>query len=101
MWNETDIQRVANAMKMMVRHFLDAYLIQDEDGDWVYPNSPCPFLNEADHACQIYEIRPKACREYPHTDRKNMMGILSITEKNTLICPAVSNIMEKLERIYS
>jgi uncharacterized protein len=29
------------------------------------------------------------------------MGILSLTQKNTLICPAVSQIMEKLERIYS
>jgi len=101
MWNETDIQRVANGLKMKVSQFLDAYLVQDEDGDWVYPNSPCPFLNESDNACQIYEIRPKACREYPHTDRKNMMGILSLTEKNTIICPAVSQIMEKLERIYS
>ncbi len=101
MWNETDIQRVAHSMKMKVSQFLDAYLVQDEDGDWVYPSSPCPFLNEADNACQIYEIRPKACREYPHTDRKNMMGILSLTQKNALICPAVAQMMEKLERIYS
>jgi Fe-S-cluster containining protein len=93
MWNETDIQRVAHSMKMKVSQFLDAYLVQDEDGDWVYPSSPCPFLNEADNACQIYEIRPKACREYPHTDRK--------TQKNALICPAVAQMMEKLERIYS
>jgi Fe-S-cluster containining protein len=25
-----------------------------------------------DNKCSIYEVRPKACREYPHTDRKNL-----------------------------
>ncbi|WP_269002355.1 YkgJ family cysteine cluster protein [Aquirufa ecclesiirivi] len=100
MWNETDIQRVAKLLKMKVSDFLDTYLIKDADGDWVYPSSPCPFLLD-DNACDIYEHRPKACREYPHTDRKNMLGILKLTQKNALICPAVSQIMEKLERIYN
>ncbi len=100
MWNETDIQRVANQLKMKVSAFLDAYLIKDSDDDWVFKSSPCPFLTESENTCQIYSHRPKACKEYPHTNRKNMMGILELTSKNTLICPAVSQIMEKLEQIY-
>lgn len=100
MWNETDIQRVANHLKMKVSAFLDAYLVKDSDDDWVFKSSPCPFLTESDLRCQIYSHRPKACKEYPHTNRKNMMGILELTSKNTLICPAVSQIMEKLEQIY-
>lgn len=98
-WNETDIQRVAKLFKMKVSQFLDQYLIKDSDGDWVYPMSPCPFLSE-DNTCQIYEHRPKACREYPHTNRKNMLGIMALTAKNVLICPAVAQIMDKLERKY-
>ncbi len=35
--------------------------------------SPCPFLGD-DNYCSVYEARPKACREYPHTDRKNGAG---------------------------
>jgi Fe-S-cluster containining protein len=101
MWNETDIQRVAHLLKMKVSQFLDQYLIKDADGDWVYPAAPCPFLTESDNTCQIYEHRPKACREYPHTDRKNMLGILNLTQKNAVICPGVAQIMEKLERIYN
>jgi Fe-S-cluster containining protein len=100
MWNETDIQRVAKLFKLKVSQFLDQYLIKDADGDWVYPASPCPFLSE-DNTCQIYEHRPKACREYPHTNRKNMLGIMGLTAKNVLICPAVAQIMEKLERKFS
>jgi uncharacterized protein len=99
MWNETDIQRVAKLFKLKVSQFLDQYLIQDSDGDWVYPSSPCPFLSD-DNSCQIYEHRPKACREYPHTNRKNMLGIMGLTAKNALICPAVTQIMEKMESIY-
>ncbi|WP_332911960.1 YkgJ family cysteine cluster protein [Algoriphagus boritolerans] len=52
---------------------------------------PCPFLG-ADNKCLVYEDRPKACREYPHTNRKNMLGILDLSLKNTLVCPAVSKI---------
>jgi len=100
MWNETDIQRVAHLFKMKVSAFLDAYLVQDSDGDWVYPAAPCPFLTIEDNTCQIYDHRPKACKEYPHTNRKNMMGILQLTAKNVLICPAVGQIMEKLEQVY-
>lgn len=100
MWNETDIQRVAGSFKMKVAAFLDKYLVQDSDGDWVYPAAPCPFLTLEDNTCQIYEQRPKACREYPHTNRKNMLGIMPLTQHNVLICPAVAQIMEKIEGIY-
>jgi hypothetical protein len=37
-----------------------------------------------------------ACREYPHTDRKNMYQILDLAAQNSLICPAVSKIVQKI-----
>lgn len=98
-WNDTDIQRVAKSLKLKVSDFLDQFLIKDSEGDWVFPSAPCPFLDYENH-CQIYEDRPRACKEYPHTDRKNMMGILNLTAKNVAICPAVEKMMEKLERVY-
>jgi Fe-S-cluster containining protein len=100
-WNDTDIQRVSHLFKMKTSAFLDAYLVQDSDGDWVYPKAPCPFLDLEDNKCGIYDHRPKACREYPHTDRKNIMGILALTQQNALICPAVTQILEKIEQIYN
>lgn len=33
---------------------------------------PCPLLGR-DNYCAVYADRPKACREYPHTDRRNTM----------------------------
>ncbi|MBT6808887.1 MAG: YkgJ family cysteine cluster protein, partial [Flavobacteriales bacterium] len=58
---------------------------------------PCTFLG-MDNYCSIYEVRPKACREFPHTDRIKQHQLLGITEKNVEVCPAVFNIIEKLKQ---
>ena len=51
-----------------------------------------------DNYCTIYDVRPKACKEYPHTNRKKQNQILNLTEKNIEVCPAVYDIMEKLKK---
>jgi len=76
--------------------FSQQYLKRDDDGDWVLKTSPCSFLEADTNACSIYEVRPQACREYPHTNRKNMAGILSLTERNAHLCPAVSSIVQMM-----
>jgi Fe-S-cluster containining protein len=53
-----------------------------------------------DNACSIYESRPTACREYPHTNRKNFVQITELTYKNTLVCPAVVKIVDELKEVY-
>ena len=65
--------------------------------DYVLQTVPCTFLGE-DNSCSIYEVRPKACREYPHTNRIKQHQILNLTEKNVEVCPAVYNIVEKLKK---
>lgn len=94
-----DIRRMASALKIKQSDFIATYLKTDEDNDFVFPSMPCPFLM-ADNYCTIYENRPKACRSYPHTDQKNIRGILSICLKNTEICPAVYVIFEQLSKQY-
>ena len=92
-FREVDIKRISKKLRMNVNQFIDSYLKIDEDKDYVLQTSPCAFL-DSDNYCTIYEDRPLACREYPHTDRKNMYQILDLTVRNTLVCPAVSDIME-------
>jgi hypothetical protein len=79
--------------------FAETYLRTDEDGDRVFKALPCPFLGK-DHYCSIYEDRPNACREYPHTQQRNMMQKLKITYNNTMICPAVALVVEGLKKRY-
>jgi len=95
----TDIDRLAKTFRMKPKVFEKEYLFLDNEGDFVLQSSPCPFLNE-DNTCLVYDNRPKACREYPHTNRKNMTGILDLTLKNTLVCPAVFKIFQQIGNDY-
>lgn len=93
----TDIERAAKYLRMKPGDFVQQYLRIDADKDYVLKSSPCAFLGEDNH-CSIYESRPKACREYPHTDRKKMVQIMDLTHKNTLVCPAVFEMVERLKK---
>jgi Fe-S-cluster containining protein len=95
LFTSTDIQRLAKLFKMKNHDFAAMYLRQDEEGDYVLKSVPCPFL-QTDNKCFIYEERPMACREYPHTNRKNMQQILGLTVINREICPAVEQIVNQI-----
>ena len=95
-FTDKDISRISRALKMKETQFVSQYLHRDEDDFMVLREAPCPFLG-SDNACFIYDDRPKACREYPHTDRKRFIQITDLTLKNTEICPAAFNIVERLK----
>lgn len=93
---DKDVERLAKHLKMKPSQFVDRYLYVDDEGDYVFQQTPCPFLLP-DNYCMVYESRPKACREYPHLDRKRFYQILNLTLKNTEVCPAVFDGVEKLK----
>jgi Fe-S-cluster containining protein len=95
---QNDIERVAKSLRIKPGDFIEKYLRIDEDKDYVLKSSPCPFLDK-DNYCQVYEDRPKACREYPHTNRKKMVQITELTLKNTHVCPAVFEMIERLKKL--
>ena len=94
-FRQPDIRRMAKALRMKESQLVVQYLKRDEDDDYVLQSYPC-FNLLPDNTCAVYEDRPLACREYPHTDRKNMYQIMDLTAQNTLICPAVASIVEKI-----
>ena len=96
---DRDIDRIAKHLKISPSDLVEQYLELDNDGDYVFRETPCPFLMP-DNYCMIYEVRPRACREYPHTDRKRFYQISNLTHKNTFICPAVFDVVEKLKNHY-
>ncbi|MEO5600417.1 MAG: YkgJ family cysteine cluster protein [Cyclobacteriaceae bacterium] len=95
---QNDIEKVAKGLRMKPGDFVEKYLRVDEDKDYVLKSTPCPFL-DAENYCSVYAVRPKACREYPHTDRKKMVQITELILKNTLVCPAVFEMVERLKHI--
>ncbi|MDD3858837.1 MAG: YkgJ family cysteine cluster protein [Bacteroidales bacterium] len=95
---DTDIERLSAFLKMKPVIFIDKFLKIDEDNDYVFKSMPCPFLAD-DNYCVVYKVRPKACKDYPHTNQKNILSILDICVKNAEICPVVENIFTKLEKM--
>ncbi len=92
-----DIERISKHLRQKPQQFIDQYLRVDEDQDYVLKSVPCNFLDH-DNSCFIYDVRPKACREFPHTDRKKFNQITELTLKNIAICPAAFNIVEELKK---
>jgi len=97
LFTDKDVERIAKHFKMKTQQFINQYLRLDEDNDYVLQRVPCTFLG-ADNYCAIYDVRPKACREYPHTDRKKFQQISNLTIKNVAICPAAYNIVEEMKK---
>lgn len=97
---QNDIERLAKALRMRPAVFIERYLRIDEDHDYVLQSAPCPFLDD-ENLCTVYEDRPRACHEYPHTDRKKMFQLLELTYRNTLVCPAVLEIVERLKKVVA
>lgn len=96
---DKDIEKLAHYQKIRPSDFVERYLRIDEDGDYVFKTMPCPFLLDGNF-CAVYEARPKACREYPHTDRRRFLQLSDIMIKNSFICPAVFEILELLKKNY-
>ncbi|MDT0558284.1 YkgJ family cysteine cluster protein [Ichthyenterobacterium sp. W332] len=96
LFTDKDILRISKYFRIKEQQFIEQYLQLDEDNDYVLQSVPCTFLG-ADNYCSIYDVRPKACREFPHTDRKKFQQISNLTLKNVAICPAAFNIVEAMK----
>ncbi len=100
LFTDKDVSRIAKHFKMKEQAFISKFLRVDEENDYVLQSVPCTFLG-VDNYCSIYEVRPKACREFPHTDRKKFQQISNLTLKNVAICPAAYNILEEMKKNIS
>lgn len=98
MFSQHDITRIAKHFRMKPGAFVEEYLRLDEDDDYVLKEVPCAFLGDDNH-CGIYDIRPKACAEYPHFDQKDVYKVFKIGLENIEICPAAFEIVEKAKLV--
>ena len=99
-FTERDTDRISKHLKMKVVDFKNQYLESDKDDFMVLKTAPCSFFDEKDNTCFIYDVRPKACSEYPHTNRKKFIQITDLTISNTEVCPATFNIVEALKKHF-
>lgn len=93
--SHNDVDVMAKKLRIRPSEVVQNYLQMDNDGDFVFHESPCPFIDQENY-CGIYSHRPKACREYPHTHRSRFYQILQLSLRNAEICPVVYAILMKL-----
>jgi uncharacterized protein len=99
-FKERDITRLSAHFKVRPSEFVSKYLYLDSDGDYVVNSAACPFLS-ADNSCSVYEIRPFACRSYPHTATLSLNKSATLMAKNSAVCPAVYEITAELRKKYN
>ncbi|MBB6459213.1 YkgJ family cysteine cluster protein [Flammeovirga kamogawensis] len=92
----TDVRRIAKHLRIKETEVLSEYMSVDSDGDYVMNRQPCPFL-EDNNECSIYDVRPKACKEYPLTQNKGFNQRPALHARNTITCPAVFHVVERLK----
>ena len=80
LFTDKDIARISKYLRIKPSDFVAKYLRIDEDRYYVLKSLPCTFLG-TDNYCSIYNVRPKACREFPHTDRIKQHQLLKLTNK--------------------
>ncbi|MFT4601091.1 MAG: Fe-S-cluster containining protein [Arenicella sp.] len=98
--HDKDVDRLAKHLRVKPVDLIAQHMEMDNEGDYVFRSAPCPFLG-ADNYCSVYEARPLACREYPHTNRKRFYQVVELSVRNTEICPAVVRILDELKKAYS
>jgi len=91
-----DINRISKHLNLSAREFSRQYVLEDFDGSQSFDSVPCRFLGQ-DNVCSIYEVRPHACRSYPHVNDGDFLKRLNLHEKNATICPAVEEILSEME----
>ena len=91
-----DIKRIAKFIGSSPKQVIRDFTIQDFDGELSFNQVPCRFLGK-DNYCSIYEARPEACRDYPHTRSDQFMRRKRLHLKNAKICPAVQEILQIME----
>jgi len=94
----SDAKRIAKHLGIPPKTFIKRYLLEDTNGELMIQKVPCTFLLE-DNTCEIYEVRPQACREYPHTNQSGFKRRAKMNANNTIVCPATHEIIQRLKSL--
>jgi Fe-S-cluster containining protein len=99
-FRETDIKHLCKSQGLSARNFIDAYLKDDDEGvGHVLKELPCPF-QDPDNSCSVYEHRTLSCRDFPHTQSRNIQKRLVGLAYDSLVCPAAFMIIELILKEY-
>ena len=92
-----DVKRLTAGLNLAEEQVHQRYLqAGEEPNSTTFKARPCPFLS--DHKCMVYDLRPDACRSYPHLHQPDRVFSLTGIVANYSICPIVFNVFERLKK---
>lgn len=99
-FKKADVKRIANFKNVKPQDIIDQYLTIDEDNSDAFMSKTlsCTFLE--DNKCSIYEVRPTDCKDYPNTQKKHFSTRSFSHTDNTVVCPAVFHIVERMKERF-
>ena len=98
-FDEEDISKTSKWMNISKKEFIKKYLIVDMDNSFTTIAVPCPFLNLEDNKCSIYEVRPKSCASFPHTDRPFFLRRKNAHLANSKFCPITQYVLDRMTEL--
>lgn len=94
---EKKICAISAKLGLSPEAYKSEFLVATEDG-FMIKEKPCPHLGVT--GCSLYECRPEDCREYPFTDKKEVVGRLINLVTNCSVCPVLFEIFKQLKQHY-
>jgi Fe-S-cluster containining protein len=95
---DEDIERLSRGLGISYGNFKERFLVKDDKNyseGFIFNKKPCPFLKR--NLCSYYELRPEACRSFPHLHKEEFVFRLIGVVENCDVCPIVFNVYEKLK----
>jgi len=95
---QEDIERLSRGLGISPENFKERFLIKgdkDYSEGFIFRKKPCPFLKG--NLCSHYELRPEACRSFPHLHKEEFVFRLIGVVENYDVCPIVFNVYEQLK----
>ena len=97
-YTKAEVKRIAAHVGMSEKEYWAKYLKKDKAGDIINRKTPCHFLDK-NNRCTIYAIRPLDCRQFPHTQKKDVFFQLDVHIQNVELCPITFHVVKRLNEI--
>ena len=97
--DQEDIERLAHGLGTSIDQFRQQFLVENDKNfseGLIFNKKPCPLLKG--NLCSHYELRPQACRSFPHLHKEEFVSRLINIIQNYAVCPIVFNVYERLKK---
>ena len=99
-YTNADIKKIASYLQISTEEMKRRWLKKERGtGNWLNKTTPCQFLDQHTHMCNVYEVRPADCAGFPHLTKKKFVEYLHVHQQNLDECPATFKMVERMNEM--